>query len=499
MKITSFTLFLILVCTNAFSQNQLHRIDSLITVKLSDNELSGNVLVAEKGKIIYQKSAGLANTQTRTLVTSATAFQLASVSKPFTSLAILQLYEKGKLRLNDPVKKYIPELHNNSITISQLLSHTSGLADLQILEKPAREDTSKVFTIYDIPSAINNDKNAFRSAPGEKWSYSNSGYNLLALIVEKISGIHFQDYLSRHIFKPAGMPHTYVSTPLIKVHDPNRAAGYDYFSFAPWIWQRTDSLPYHKVELLKLGGLIGMSGIVSTTEDLLHFDKALYAGKIIKKATLELAFTPVRLNSGELAVMGWKNNTAYYGLGWNILRDTSMGKVVFHTGGMPGVVTAFIRNLSKNQTVILLNNVTHRSTHGTAMSLMYLLNGGQAQAEKKSVANEFARTLIKKSTNEAWARFNTIKTDTAGFQLDEREMNIAGIGMYFNGYKTAAMEVLRLNTVLFPNSANVYDSLGMALADAGDKNNAILMYRKALALNPKSISAINALKNLGGE
>lgn len=499
MKNITLSLLLITFSIYASAQNPIHQIDSLVTLKAADYELSGNVLVAEKGKIIYQKSNGIANSVTSKPVTSTSAFHLASVSKLFTSVAILQLNEKGKLNLNDPVKKYIPELDNGAITISQLLSHTSGLADYQILEKPYNQDTSKIFTIGDIPSIINNDKNAFRSAPGEKWSYSNPGYNLLALIVEKITGTSFPDYLSKYIFKPAGMLHTYISTPLIKVNDPERAIGYDYWNFAPWVLQRADSLRHNHIELHHIDGLIGMANVVSTSEDLLKFDQSLYTGKIIKQSLLDKAFTPLRLNNGELAETGWKNTKSYFGLGWCILKDTTHGKVVFHTGGMPGAVTVFSRNITRDQTVIVLNNITHRSTHNTGMSLMYLLNGGNAQTDKKSVANEFVRTLVKHDVNTAWVRLNSIKADTAHFYIDEREMNMNGISMFFNNYKAKGMEVLRLNTVLFPNSANIYDSLAMALADLGDKPNAILMYRKALEINPKLTSTINALKKLTGD
>jgi CubicO group peptidase (beta-lactamase class C family) len=499
MKNITLSLLLITFSIYASAQNPIRQIDSLVTLKAADYELSGNVLVAEKGKIIYQKSNGMANSVTNKPVTSASAFHLASVSKLFTSVAILQLNEKGKLNLNDAVKKYIPELDNGAITISQLLSHTSGLIDYQILEKPYNQDTSKVFTIGDIPSIINNDKNAFRSAPGEKWSYSNPGYNLLALIVEKITGTSFPDYLTKYIFKPAGMLHTYISTPLIKVDDPDRVVGYDYLNFAPWELQRADSLKHNHIELHHIDGLIGMANVVSTAEDLLKFDQSLYTGKIIKQSSLDKAFTPIRLNNGELAETGWKNTKSYFGLGWCILKDSTYGKVLFHTGGMPGAVTMFSRNITRNQTVIVLNNITHRSTHNTAMSLMYLLNGGKAQTDKKSVANEFVRTLIKQDVNTAWARLNSIKADTAHFYLDEREMNMNGISMFFNNYKAKGMEVLRLNTVLFPNSANIYDSMAMALADLGDKPNAILMYKKALELNPKLTGSINALKKLTGD
>jgi len=496
MKNIALTILLLISNLVLSAQNSVQRIDSLVVLKNAEYELSGNILIAEKGKVIYRKSTGIGNTLANTPVTSVSSFNLASVSKIFTSVAILQLTEQGKLSLSDPVKKYIPELNNGLISISQLLSHTSGLADLQMLEKPYAEDTSKVFTIADIPGAINKDKNAFRSAPGEKWSYSNSGYNLLALIVERVSRTSFSDYLTSHIFRPAGMLNTYINTVLINVKDPNRVVGYDYLNFAPWKLLRADSLRQNHIELMHLDGLIGQSNIISTTADLLKFDRALYNGQIIKRSSLDKAFTPTRLNNGELATSGWKNNFCYYGLGWQILKDTSNGKVVFHTGGMPGAVTAFIRNITKDQTVIVLNNITHRSTHGSAMSLLYLLNGGVPQRDKKSMANEFSRTLVKHNVNEAWARFNSIKTDTTHFYLDEREMNLAGLSMFFNNHKTQGMEVLRLNTVLFPNSANVYDSLAMALAESDEKQNAILMYRRSLELNPKSASAVNALKKL---
>lgn len=293
------------------------------------------------------------------------------------------------------------------------------------------------------------------------------------------------------------MLHTYINTPLIKVDDPNRVIGYDYLNFAPWVLQRADSLRQNHIELLHLNGLVGQGNIVNTAEDLLNFDRSLYNGKIIKQSSLKKAFTPTRLKSGKLALSGWKNTTSYYGLGWQILKDSTYGKVVFHNGGIAGAVASFIRNVTKGQTVIVLNNITHRSTQNSAMSLLYLLNGGTVQTDKKSIANEFARTLIKHDVNAAWSRLNSIKADTAHFYADEREMNMAGLGMFFNNYKAQGMEILRLNSLLFPNSANVYDSL--AMTDTGDKQNAILMYKKALEVDPKLTTAVNALKKLTTE
>nr|WP_295924345.1 serine hydrolase domain-containing protein [uncultured Dyadobacter sp.] len=478
------------------AQSRLLHIDSLVDWHFANSELSGNILIAQKGAIFYQKSLGLADVPNRVPLDEQSAFELASVSKLFTSVAILQLKQKGKLRLDDPVKKYLPMFRYPQITIRHLLSHTSGLADFQMLEKPYATDTSKIFTIADLVPAINQSDDAVRFNPGEKWSYSNSGYGLLALIVEKVSGLPFPSYLTRYIFQPTGMKHTYASSPLLKVADAHRVKGYDYPNYAPWLRHRIDSLPRNRIELHNLGGILGPSNVVSTTGDLLLFDRALYSSKLLNSSTLQETFRPTRLSNQELASAGWGNTSCYYGLGWMILKDTTSGKVVFHSGGMPGAVTLFLRNITKDQTVILLNNVTHRGTHGIGVNLFKLLNGGSLIADKQSLANLYARTLIKFDAESALEKINVYNNDTTHYYLNEREMNLLGLQMFYNGYQKAGLEVLRLNTVLYPGSSNVYDSYAEGLKVVGRRQEAILMYRRALELNPKNKGAVRALVDL---
>ncbi len=479
-----------------YAQPHLQKIDNLVAGQFANDELAGNILIAQKGAILYQKSLGLADVANRVPLDEHSAFQLASVSKLFTSVAILQLKQKGKLKVDDPVKNYLPTFSHPQITIRHLLTHTSGLADLQMLEKPYAADTGKIFTIADLVPAINQSDRAIRFSPGEKWSYSNSGYGLLALIVEKVSGLAFPSYLTRYIFQPAGMSHTYVSTPLLKVPDPHRVKGYDSPTYAPWLRQRVDSLPRNRIELHNLGGLLGQANVISTTGDLLLFDRALYGSKLLKASTLQEALRPTRLTNQELATTGWGNTSAYYGLGWMILKDTTAGKVVFHSGGMPGAVTLFLRNITKDQTVILLNNVTHRGTHGIGVNLFEVLNSGSFLANKQSLANIYARTLIKTGTESALEQLNAHKTDTTHYYLNEQEMNRLGLQMFYNGYQPAGLEVLRLNTVLYPASWNVYDSYAEGLKGVGRRQEAILMYRKSLELNPKNKAAERALADL---
>jgi CubicO group peptidase (beta-lactamase class C family) len=494
-----YTFLILLLCFNRLvAQTNIQRIDSLLQPLFEQSELTGNILVAEKGTVSYTSTNGCADVVKGTMLTHQSAFELASLSKPFTAIAILQLRDKGKLQLDKPVSTYLPDFKYGNITIRHLLSHTSGLADFQMLEAPYKADTRKVFANGDIVAAINQSDRSILFPPGERWSYSNSGYVLLALIVEKRSGLSFPSYLDKYIFKPAGMRHTYLNTELLPVADTLRATGYDYPEYAPWKRLRVDSLPGHRVELHNLGGLCGHGNIVSTLEDLLLFDRALYGNKLLAPATLREAFTPTRLNNQEFAEAGWGYVPSYYGLGWKILKDSSYGRIVYHPGGMPGAVTILLRNITKDQTVIMLDNVTHRGVHTVAVDVLRLLNQRPTFPFKKSLAGDYARALVKTDADAALAAFNMHKTDSANYYLSEQEMNMLGLQMFYNGYQPPGLEALRLNTVLFPNSANVYDSYAEALKHIGKKKEALLMFRKSLDLNPGNQSARRNVAELEG-
>lgn len=478
------------------AQDVQEKIGNYFSSSFLQAAFNGNVLVTEQGKIIYAHSFGYANVEDHLPVHAASRFHLASVSKPFTSTAILQLKEKGKLKLDDPVIKYLQDFPIPGVTIRHLLSHTSGLPDYQIFEVPHSEDTGKIFSNADLIPAIKRYTGPM-SAPGEKWSYSNTGYGLLALLVEKISGMPFPVYLDKYIFKPAGMRHTYVQTTLLPVTDTGRTINYDFASYAPSQLKRISSIRQYRIPSEILGGIAGPGHVVSTCEDLFNFDQALYTNKLLKPATLKEAFTPASLNNGEKAATGWGNAHSWYGLGWEILQDTSMGKVVWHSGGAPGMVTFFMRNLSRHQAIILLDNVTHRNVHNDGMNTLYMLNKqALPPAGKQSLADVYVRTLFKDGVEHAATLFNEFKTDTAHYYLDEMELNHRGLNLLFDGHQTQALEVLRMNTLLFPGSWNVYDSYAEALLLSGRKEDAITMYRKSIAMNPGNEGGIKALEKI---
>ena len=207
---TIFVLIFLFISVGAFAQPS-EKIDSIFSSLYAKNKFNGNVLIAEKGKVIYQKSFGIANETTGEKLNENSIFELASVSKQFTAMAIMMLKERGKLSLDDSIGKFIPRLKfYGNVTIRNLLNHTGGLPDYMdpVMEavKPEKRiadnnDIIKVLAAKQIPAVF---------APGTKFEYSNTGYALLASVIERASGISYDEFLKKNIFLPLGMSNSLV-------------------------------------------------------------------------------------------------------------------------------------------------------------------------------------------------------------------------------------------------------------------------------------------------
>ena len=329
-----------------FAQDKAKKLDSLMTAYHKEKSFNGNVLVAEKGTIIYQNSFGLANEKTRQKINLKTVFELASVSKQFTAMGIVQLQKEGKLQYNDLISKYLPELSSyKGVTIKNLLTHTGGLPDYMEL-LGAEWKSNDIVTNDDVIKIFEKVKPAALFSPNEKWEYSNTGYLLLASIIERVSGKTFSDYLQAKIFKPLKMNNTFVYRRWYKPEDKtNYASGYIY----------SDSLQ-RKVTPDELGkdyyvvvldGIVGDGMVNSNLEDLLKWDRALYGDKLVNKADKELIFSSA-------ATVDGKNTD--YGFGWKINQNKVYGKIASHSGGWGGYITYIERDLDNDKTIILLQN-----------------------------------------------------------------------------------------------------------------------------------------------
>lgn len=468
----------------------------------TEGMFNGNVLVAEKGKVIYQASMGYARFEDKKPNTPATQFQLASIAKTFTALAVAQLWEQGKIDVDKTYAAYFPAFPYPGITIRQLLSHSSGYSDQQLGQcntNYQKEHNIRVMTNADEIPAVAEAKIKLQLQPGEKWWYSNMGYDLLALLVEKVSGEPFNTYLKKHIWEPAGMNNTYAQDTLVNNEQhPNKAGNYEY----PHTYES------QRVRLSEGENgyfktvFIGASNIISTTGDFLKFDRALKNGILLKPSTLTAATTPAKLANGE-PVRIWLDigtmGKALDSMGWFIFEDESMGKIVWHTGGGPGCATIFFRNLTKDQLVVAFDNINSEKLYRKGLNAMRILNGKEPLPIKLSLTKAYAKILYKDGKTAAEDFLNAHKNDTARYILAENDINNLGYEFMEHGHLPQALITFELNTRLFPQSDNVYNSYGEGLQESGDKAAAIAMYRKSLDINPKNEDSIKALKVLTGQ
>lgn len=302
-----------------------------------------SLLVIKDGKPVVERGYGYANLETHEAATPQTNYRLASVSKQFTAAAILLLAERGKLSLDDHVRHWLPELPaaHEQITIRQLLSHGGGLIDYEDL-MPA--DQTAQISDADVLRMLAAEPRSY-FAPGSSYRYSNGGYVLLGLIVERASGQTLQDFMAMNIFQPLGMAHT-----LLYVHDQHEVAHRAYgYSEENGHWVQTDQSPTSATR--------GDGGIYSSIDDLAKWDAALYDHRLLSDASRQLAFSPQNKVSGETDVDS-------YGFGWRI-----HGDVRWHSGESMGFRNVIIRWPKQHLTVILLSNRNDPEPYPTALAI----------------------------------------------------------------------------------------------------------------------------------
>ncbi|HMJ48391.1 MAG TPA: serine hydrolase domain-containing protein [Ferruginibacter sp.] len=347
------TIVLALIAPVVFGQGKVQKIDSFLTSFYNSGNFNGNVLIAEKGKVIYKNTFGFSNETTKEKLNENSIFELASVSKQFTAMAIVILKEKGRLNYEDKISKYIPELSNYSnITIRNLLNHTGGLPEyMEVMDSTF--DKNKIATNKDIISIFAKLKPQVLFEPNTKWEYSNTGYALLASIIEKVSGMSYGNYLLKAIFKPLQMTNTFVYK---RRFAPKKVANYAYgyvYSDSLKKYLLPDDLAETQ-RVVWLDGVVGDGSVNSTIIDLLKWDRALYADKLFSKESKKEIFDSSALND--------KSKTDY-GFGWFIEGNGVYGNLVKHTGGWPGYRTLIERHTQNDKTIIVLLNYINDNTY----------------------------------------------------------------------------------------------------------------------------------------
>lgn len=487
------SLHFILILNPLKAQDIKQRLDSFLTIAADNDYFNGCVMVSEKGKAIYTFAAGYADEEKKIPNSTNTCFNLASVSKPFTAIAVLQLVQRRKCKLSDPVMKFFPDFPYPAITVRHLLSHTGGLPQMErFMDSVIKVNKNKIFTNEELYQHLLAQKGKMKFPAGEKWDYSNMGYLILALLVEKLSGQSFEAYMEQKIFRPAGMTASFIRS--AGAPEQDCAIRYIIPNLYDSIYRSVPSLYNTNIYTYKhYGDTKGPSNMFSTLEDLMRFDIALYAGKLLDTALLREAQTPVTLNNGKQHM---------YGFGWNIVYNQFGDTLVYHDGHIVGIVAMMMKSKTKDRTIFFYDNHSSEAFFQKINSIYHMLDGRGAKPFRltKSVVKAYGRALINRGPDYAATVFNNLKSDTANYYMDELEMNTLGYNLMYNAefseHYQLACEVLKLNTMLFPKSANAYDSYACALGLMGKKEEAILMYQKSLWMNPNNEEGKKALAKL---
>ena len=319
--------------------------DDYITAEMRKRNIPALALsVLRDGKIVKQKAYGQANVELNVPATTGTAFPLASITKTFTAAGVMALVEDGKASLDDPARKFIPRLPPlwAGVTVRHLLTHTSGLPDVALDDdlgtyiSETREDALKKLALMPLTSR-----------PGVKWEYNETNYVLLAMIIEKLSGLTYEQYMAVRFFRPLGMETTAFGDTRELI--PHRASIYTHYQIRAGknvlstgkLWNYQYVYPAYTY---------AGAGLNASLADMSKWDAALSEGRVLKPATLEQMWTTAKLKSGR--VFRFKGSTVGWGNGW-MIDEAPQHKAVFHTGGD---ASAYARFLDDKLSVIILTN-----------------------------------------------------------------------------------------------------------------------------------------------
>ncbi|WP_114939711.1 serine hydrolase domain-containing protein [Mucilaginibacter endophyticus] len=346
-------------------KNADKKIDAVMQELHRTRGFNGNVLVAKKGKIVYEKAIGWADYLHRDSLKIGSQFELASVTKTMTSTAILMLMERGKLKLDDDVKKFFPDFPYDGVTIRLLLTHRSGMMNyvyfIDDIYRKNHLNQRKGLTNAEAMKMIADYKPTRFNEPNKRFLYNNSNFMVLGSIIEKVSGMSYAQFMQENVFKPASMAHTHVYSKAVYDKIPVDVVGHDR---GQWRYSVVQNF---------LDGPVGDKGIYSTVGDLFLFDRALRAGLLLKPATLDSAYVPRNpMVHGHFS----------YGYGWRTF--TAPGQeVIYHTGWWHGFRHIYLRDMKNDITVVLLTNLAN----GSLLKLDDLFNTVGMPVVRKSAYN----------------------------------------------------------------------------------------------------------------
>ncbi len=464
--------FFLLLHSYNFCQEKEELIDELVQKCHKDGTFSGNILVAEKGKILYETSLGLSNVEFPILHNSETKFLIGSISKQFTAALTLKAYEKGLLDINESISSYLEEFPKSrfqSVTIYHLMTNSSGLYDFT---RMSHYWSDSVMIQYSEEQLIDLVNDSLKKEAGIEFEYNNTNFYLLAIILEKTTSKSFDDLLRDWILNPLEMSNTgiYYSGDLVQL-----AKGYIH-TLDGFRKSKGAYMPNNK----------GMGQMYSTSKDLFKWHTGLNGSSVLQDSLKKIMF---------------KENKGKYGCGWQVRHwSKSNGdpyEVVFHGGMIAGFHCYISRNLSDDMLIVILDNHNSQVAREMTKQIRRIQIDENFMIPKKPLSFEI-RQANSTDLFDSLINYLSLNSEKIEKYYSINEMEINKVGYEFLNVKeySSAVEVFKLNASLFPESWNVYDSLGEAFLRNGAKQNAKINYQKSLELNPNNVSAIKALKQI---
>lgn len=478
MKIYLFIIAL-LISLPSLAQNTSSRVDEIIHREMKARRIPGaQIAVVQNGKIVLSKSYGLANVADQIAVQSNTIFPINSNTKIFTGVAVMQLVEQGKIKLDAPISIYLNGLPSDwqKITIDQLLTHISGLPDMIELLDPATGSVGTLRTEEAVFEKLKTTPMDFKT--GEQFRYNQTNYYLLGKIIEKLTNKPFAEFFDEKQFKVASLKNTVFGDSRDII--PHYAPSYSYRSFfdGKRIDQEKLTNNYYEFPGFTRTG----AGLNSTSEDLANWIMTLQNGKILQKqSTLDLMWSPAKFNNGKPT--DWVR-------GWGIAKLRKNHKAVGMSGG--------------NRSALLIYPDDH-----LAIILLTNLGGSAPEDFIEEIAGCYIPDIVKADPL-TYLRINLQKTgfddaidfvknekkQNPDFKPQESELNSWGYRLLTTNQKKEALAIFKLNVYLYPESWNAYDSYGEILLKTGDKSKGIEMYKKSIDLNPDNENGKNVLKEI---
>ncbi len=480
----TFTVILITIASiprHEYAKERSSKIKELVNAYVEEGQFNGAIIVSGNDQVYFKDAFGFANMEHEVANTTSTKFRIGSITKQFIALLALQLVAEEKLDLHASISKYLsnyPEVNAQKITLHHLLTHSSGIPNQYPSTKreSIRPDSYKSKDLVDEFAAL-----PLEFEPGERFSYSNAGYNLLGHLIEEVSEQSLETLLNEKIFNPLGMKNTGIGKHRSIIKE--RASGY----FEAWS-------QYYNSNYVDMSTVFAAGYMYSTVEDFILWSNALSDESLLPRKYLDLMLD-IQIKDPDY--------NGHYGYGISIKNKTIGNsskeiKTIGHDGVIDGFCALFTRIPETGETILLLSNVRRAPLNAMTQGILGILFNETYDFPKKSLAKKLLSDIENLGINQATKLFKKELFNEV-YYLSENEMNGASYKLLQDDRLQDAESVLLLAISQLPDAFNLYDSLGEVQRNMKKADSAIQNYKKSLELNPSNENARRVHQEMGVE